>query len=33
MKSYYKPGEPVLLEEKDGYRTNITQSLKRSGVL
>lgn len=33
MKAHYRPGEPVILEEKDGYRTNITDQLKRSGLI
>jgi hypothetical protein len=33
LKNHYRPGEPVILEEKDGYRTNITEQLKKSGVI
>jgi predicted metal-dependent hydrolase len=33
MKNYFKDGEQVFLEEPDGYRTNITARLKKSGIL
>lgn len=33
MKNYYRDGEPVILEESDGYRANVTAQLKRSGVI
>ena len=33
LKNHHRPGEPVVLEEQDGYRTNITQQLKKSGLI
>jgi len=33
LKNHYKPGEPVVLEESDGYRTNITDQLKKSRII
>lgn len=33
LKTHYKRGETVHLEEEDGYRTNITETLRRSGVV
>jgi hypothetical protein len=33
LKMYYKAGEPVQLEAPDGYRTNITNQLKRGGII
>lgn len=33
LRNYYRAGEPVILEEEDGYRTNITNQLKRLGLL
>jgi hypothetical protein len=32
MMNHYRPGEPVVLEEPDGYRTNITERLKKKGL-
>lgn len=33
LKNHYRPGEPVILEESDGYRQNITNQLKKSGII
>jgi hypothetical protein len=33
LKTHYKSGETVHLEDKDGYRTNITSQLKKTNVL
>jgi hypothetical protein len=33
MKNYYRPGEPVFIEEIDGYRENITLKLRRNGLI
>lgn len=33
MRNYYKDGETVFLEEPDGYRTNITNQLKKKGLI
>jgi hypothetical protein len=33
LKAYFKSGETVVLEEKNGLRTNITEQLKKKGVI
>lgn len=33
LKNHYRPGEQVMLEEDDGYLSNITQQLKRTGII
>lgn len=33
LKNHHKPGEPVILEEEDGYRTNITEQLRKGGII
>lgn len=33
LKTHHKRGETVHLQEDDGYSTNITETLKRSGII
>lgn len=33
LKNHYRRGETVHLEEDDGYQTNITEQLRRSGLI
>jgi len=33
LKTHHKRGETVHLEEGDGYSTNITETLRRSGII
>jgi hypothetical protein len=33
LKNHHRPGEVVVEEAKDGYRTNITDQLKKSGLI
>lgn len=33
LKTHHKRGETVHLEENDGYQTNITEQLRRSGII
>jgi len=33
LRNYYKDGEGVFIEEKDGYRTNVTTKWKKSGLI
>ncbi len=33
LKNHHRPGEPVHLEEGDGYRTNITDQLKKARII
>lgn len=33
LKNHYRAGETVHLEENDGYRANITEQLRRSGLI
>lgn len=33
LRTYRKAGEPVVLEELDGYLTNITKLLERKGLI
>lgn len=33
LKNHHRAGETVHLEEDDGYRANITEQLRRSGLI
>jgi hypothetical protein len=33
LKNHHRPGEPVVHEAQDGFRTNITDQLKKSGLI
>ena len=33
LRNHHRPGEPVILEEQDGYRNNITDQLKKRGLI
>lgn len=32
LKNHFKDGETIVMEEPDGYRTNVTHLLKRSRI-
>ena len=33
LKNHHRPGEPVVHEEPDGYKTNVTVQLKKARVI